>query len=97
MSLTILIQNVTLIDGTGREPLPQTTVAMRDGKIIYVGKSKQWQVVPDEDVISLDFSGRYLLPGLIDSHVHLSGSGEADSQFKVDNPDKAQGFGAMTC
>ena len=89
MSLTILIQNVTLIDGTGREPLPQTTVAMRDGKIIYVGKPKQWQVVPDEDVISLDFSGRYLLPGLIDSHVHLSGGGEADSQFKVDD-------GAMT-
>ena len=89
MSLTILIQNVTLIDGTGREPLPQTTVAMRDDKIIYVGKSKQWQVVPDEDVISLDFSGRYLLPGLIDSHVHLSGGGEADSQFKVDD-------GAMT-
>ncbi len=85
MSLTILIQNVTLIDGTGREPLPQATVAMRDGKIIYVGKSKQWQVVPDEDVISLDFSGRYLLPGLIDSHVHLSGSGEADSEVKIDN------------
>ncbi|MFZ1040506.1 MAG: amidohydrolase family protein [Anaerolineales bacterium] len=95
MSLTILIQNVTLIDGTGREPLPQTTVAMRDGKISYVGKAKQWQVVPGEDVISLDFSGRYLLPGLIDSHVHLSGSGEADGQVKVDNPDKAQGFGSM--
>jgi imidazolonepropionase-like amidohydrolase len=85
MSLTILIQNVTLIDGTGREPMPQITVAMRDGKIIYVGKAKQWQVVPGEDVISLDFSGRYLLPGLIDSHVHLSGSGEADSEVKIDN------------
>jgi len=82
MSLTILIQNVTLIDGTGREPMPNVTVAMRDGKIIYVGKPKQWQVVPGEDVISLDFSGRYLLPGLIDSHVHLAGSGEADSEVK---------------
>ena len=85
MSLIILIQNVTLIDGTGREPMPQTTVAMRDGKITYVGKSKQWQVAPDEDVISLDFSGKYLLPGLIDSHVHLCGNGEADSRVTLED------------
>jgi imidazolonepropionase-like amidohydrolase len=29
----------------------------------------------------VDLHGMYVLPGLIDAHVHLSGSGEADSQF----------------
>jgi len=85
MSLITLIQNVTLIDGTGRVPLANATVAVQNGKIIYVGKGKRWQASYNEDVISLDFSGKTLLPGLIDCHVHLSGSGEPDSQFKVDN------------
>jgi imidazolonepropionase-like amidohydrolase len=85
MSEIILIQNVTLIDGTGREPLANATVAVQDGKIIYAGKARRWQASYNEDIIGLDFGGKYLLPGLIDCHVHLSGSGEPDSQFKTDN------------
>ncbi len=80
-----MIQNVTLIDGTGREPLDNATVAVQDGKIIHAGKAKRWQASYNEDIIGLDFSGKTLLPGLIDCHVHLSGSGEPDSQFKVDD------------
>jgi len=36
-----------------------------------------------DDVIELDLGGQFVLPGLIDCHVHLSGSGEADSQFNA--------------
>jgi imidazolonepropionase-like amidohydrolase len=89
MNPILLIQNVTLIDGTGRKPLANATVAMQADKIIYAGESNKWQAKPDDEIILLDFSGKYLLPGLIDCHVHLSGSGEANSQFKVDD-------GAMT-
>jgi len=85
MGLIVLFQNLTLIDGTGREPLARATVAVQNGKILYAGKAKHWQATYDEDIIGLDFSGKYLLPGLIDCHVHLSGSGEADSQFKTDD------------
>ena len=85
MSSIILIKNVTLIDGTGREPLVNATIAVQDRKIIHAGKARQWQASYDEDLIGLDFNGKYLLPGLIDSHVHLSGGGEVDSQFKTDN------------
>jgi len=85
MSSILLIQNVTLIDGTGREPLANATVAIQDGKIIHAGKARRWLATYDADLISLDFSGAYVLPGLIDSHVHLSGGGETDSQFKTDD------------
>ncbi|HUI87398.1 MAG TPA: amidohydrolase family protein [Anaerolineales bacterium] len=85
MSSIILIQNVVLMDGTGREPRPNATVAVQDGKIIYAGGAKRWLASYDEDIIGLDFSGKYLLPGLIDAHVHLAGGGEADSQFKTDS------------
>src|SRR6202142_1970241 len=78
-------QNITLIDGTGHEPLANATVAVRDGRIVYAGKAKKWQPSLEEDILNLDFAGKYLLPGLIDCHVHLSGSGEPDIQLKVDN------------
>jgi imidazolonepropionase-like amidohydrolase len=81
----LVLRNVTLIDGTGRAPAANASVAVRDGRIIYAGATRPWQPLPDEDVINLDLTGKYILPGLIDCHVHLSGSGEADSQFKTDN------------
>jgi imidazolonepropionase-like amidohydrolase len=85
MDTLIAFQNITLIDGTGSEPLANATVAVRDGRIVYAGKAKKWQPSLEQDILNLDFSGKFLLPGLIDCHVHLSGSGEPDSQFKVDD------------
>ena len=84
MNTLITFQNITLIDGTGREPLANATVAVRDGRIVYAGKAKKWQPSLEEDILNLDFAGKYLLPGLIDCHVHLSGSGEPDGQLNVD-------------
>ena len=84
MNTLITFQNITLIDGTGCEPLADATVAIRDGTIIYAGKARKWQPSLQEDIINLDFGGKYLLPGLIDCHVHLSGSGELDSRFDTD-------------
>ncbi len=85
MNSFIAFQNITLIDGTGREPIPNATVGVRDDKIVYAGLAKKWQPSLEEDIINLDFAGKFVLPGLIDCHVHLSGSGEPDSQFKVDD------------
>jgi imidazolonepropionase-like amidohydrolase len=87
MDILIAFQNITLIDGTGHEPLTNATVAVRNGVIVYAGKAKKWQPSLDEDILNLDFAGKYLLPGLIDCHVHLSGSGEPDSRFNVDDDD----------
>ncbi len=84
MNFLTVFRNITLIDGTGREPIINAAVAVREGKIIYAGKARHWQPSYEEDVINLDYAGKYLLPGLIDTHVHLSGSGEPDSQFKTD-------------
>jgi imidazolonepropionase-like amidohydrolase len=81
MKTLITFQNITLIDGTGRPPMPDATVAVRDGMIVYAGKARKWQPSLEEDIINLDFGGKYLLPGLIDCHVHLSGGGEPDSRF----------------
>src|SRR5512147_1078259 len=82
--MVTVIQKVTLIDGTGRAPLENAVIAIREGKVIYAGPSRGWSVAAGEEVTRLDLRGRFVLPGLIDCHVHLSGSGEADSQFRAE-------------
>jgi len=75
-----LLENLTLIDGTGREPIANALIAIREGKVAYAGSASGWKEAGVESV-KVDLRGQYVLPGLIDAHVHLSGSGEADSQF----------------
>ena len=75
-----LLENFTLIDGTGRDPIENAVIAIREGKIAYAGPASTWDEAGGES-ITLNLQGGYVLPGLIDAHVHLSGSGEADSQF----------------
>jgi len=75
-----LLKNFTLIDGSGRVPLEDAVIAISAGKIIYAGPASGWSEAERES-IKIDLRGKYVLPGLIDAHVHLSGSGEADSNF----------------
>ncbi len=81
--MNILIRNVTLIDGTGSLPVPNAVIAIQEGKIHYAGPATGWSD-SGKQWLDLDLRGQFVLPGLIDAHVHLSGSGEADSQFRAD-------------
>jgi imidazolonepropionase-like amidohydrolase len=74
----IAFQHVTLIDGTGAQPVPDATVAVRDRHIVYAGEARTLRPSLEEDILNLDFTGKYLIPGLIDSHVHLAGNAKAD-------------------
>jgi imidazolonepropionase-like amidohydrolase len=65
-----VITDVTVIDGTGRPPMPQMAVAIDRGRITYVGPASSRPKPPDERVI--DGRGRFLLPGLIDTHAHVT-------------------------
>lgn len=80
--MDILIKNITLIDGTGRPPQKDTVLAIRDRSILYAGSASGWSE-EREGVTIVDLGGQYVLPGLIDAHVHLAGSGEADSQVRA--------------
>jgi imidazolonepropionase-like amidohydrolase len=80
-----LLKNITLIDGTGRPPVENAIVAISEDKVVYAGIASGWSDPAGEKSGLLDLKGKYVLPGLIDAHVHLSGSGEPDSQFRADN------------
>jgi imidazolonepropionase-like amidohydrolase len=65
---TIVITNATVIDGMASAPVRDATVVVRDGKIERIATGRI--DVPNGATV-LDLKGRWLLPGLIDAHVHL--------------------------
>lgn len=72
-SNTTAIIGATLIDGTGATPVPDSVVIVREGKIISAGARANIPIPADSE--KLDASGRFLIPGLIDLHVHLGTTG----------------------
>src|SRR5699024_4470579 len=65
-----LIKNGTLIDGNGGETVEDAAVLLNGTVIEAAGKSSEI-TVPREQVTEVDAGGGYILPGLIDTHVHL--------------------------
>lgn len=65
---SIAIADVTVIDGTDAAPKPHMTVILRGGRITELLTAGA--AVPATDT-TVDGAGRYLIPGLIDSHVHI--------------------------
>ena len=64
----LLIENGVLIDGTGAAPVENATIVVEGNRIASVGFAMPAR--PDDAVI--DATGKYILPGLIDAHCHLS-------------------------
>jgi imidazolonepropionase-like amidohydrolase len=66
----LVIKNGTLIDGTGGRPRSNGRIEIRGAKIAEVGPEAPLGQGDGAKVI--DAAGRFILPGLIDGHVHLS-------------------------
>jgi Amidohydrolase family len=58
----------TLIDGTGRPPVVNATVVVRERRIVAVGSGDKVKVPTDAQRINV--RGRYIIPGLWDMHAH---------------------------
>ncbi len=87
-----VFRNATVLDGTeSMEPRIGQTVLVEDGRIVAVGPAAE--VDAPMGTRELDLGGAYLLPGLINMHVHLCGSGRPTSagdagalMKRLDNP-----------
>ncbi len=75
-----IIKNTYLIDGTGNEP-ELKSIKISNGIITQIGKFDELSVT--ENSIIIDGSGKYLIPGLIDSHVHLQMAGNEQELKKL--------------
>ncbi len=62
----LLVKNAGLIDGCGAPIREGISILIHDGRISEIGEN-----VSAQGVDQLDVGGAYVLPGLIDAHVHL--------------------------
>jgi imidazolonepropionase-like amidohydrolase len=65
----LALVGATLFDGTGAALIPDSAVVVRDGRIDAIGPRSRVTVPPEARVV--DAAGKWLIPGLIDLHVHL--------------------------
>lgn len=66
----IVLHNCTIIDGTGKQPIEDGIIIIEDGMIKAVGKSEG--ISATKGYKKIDLKGRYVLPGIINAHVHDS-------------------------
>ena len=90
----ILIENITLLDGTGKAARPHSYVLIENNRIARIS-SVPLEV--DKKAQKIDGTGKYLLPGLFDVHIHLKGGVTVDTQGlkKSTEPDFRKGIQAL--
>jgi adenine deaminase len=65
----LVIQNGHWVSVQSGEIIPGTDIAVKDGHIAYVGEDAAHTIGKKTKVI--DAKGRYLVPGLLDGHMHV--------------------------
>jgi imidazolonepropionase-like amidohydrolase len=72
--MALLIEDVTLIDGTGAPARPASSLLIDGDRIARVAPAGALEA--PAGIERIDGRGRWLLPGLIDMHVHVALVGE---------------------
>ena len=92
VSPPLAITDVTVIDGTGRPASPGMTVIVQSGRITRIERAGA-SVPAGAQVI--DGRGKFLIPGLIDVHVHLRGGGSRASEQPITAAQEQDGVRAL--
>jgi hypothetical protein len=78
---TLAFTNATVIDTAGAPARPGSTVLVVGDRIAAVGPTRQ--VPPPEGARVVDATGKYVIPGLWDMHVHALSKDRLDSYFAL--------------
>lgn len=65
----VAFKGASMIDGTGAPPVPNSTVVIANGKVLFAGSSASVSIPAGAQVI--DVTGKTIMPGLITNHAHL--------------------------
>jgi imidazolonepropionase-like amidohydrolase len=83
-----VIRNVTVISSERSAPLAHASVVIRDGRIAEVGTD----LVAVGHAKQIDGHGGFLIPGLIDSHVHVGNMGPLDDDAIETHPELLEAY-----
>lgn len=70
---TTVIKNVSIVDVEKGEVIPGKTVVIEEDQIAEIGEAGKVKV--EEGAAVIDADGKYLIPGLVDAHIHFFQSG----------------------
>lgn len=78
----VVLTGATLLDGTGAPPLADAVVVVRGGRIACVGARGACATPAGAESVAdtMDLAGRWIIPGLVDAHVHFGQTGWVDGR-----------------
>jgi predicted amidohydrolase YtcJ len=71
----LVIENANVYTVNTAQPQAQA-VAIRDGKIVFVGSTEAAQKFKGKKTETIDAGGKFLMPGFIEGHGHIHGMGD---------------------
>jgi imidazolonepropionase-like amidohydrolase len=77
----VAITGATVIDGRGGAPVPDAVVVINDGRIEAVGSRSAVRM--PAGATAIDGSGKFLVPGFVDTNVHLSLYGGMGDRYET--------------
>jgi imidazolonepropionase-like amidohydrolase len=83
------IEHVTIVSPERDGPMRDVRVRVHAGRITAISKAGGPAMAPTKDMITIDGTGLFLAPGLIDSHVHLGGIPGMTPEQEAAHPDIA--------
>jgi imidazolonepropionase-like amidohydrolase len=89
---SLVIRGAAVIDGTGGPALANATVVIEGNRI---GQVTTQNITPPAGARVIDAAGKYLIPGLMDMHVHLRGGGGRRSGEPVTAEQERAGIQAL--
>ncbi|MBJ8116562.1 amidohydrolase [Bacillus cereus] len=66
----VVFKNGTIYTSNGKQDIVEA-VAVKEGKITFVGSNKDVEGFINEDTKVVDLQGRFVLPGFVDNHNHI--------------------------
>jgi len=86
-----IIKNAKIFTADKSNP-QATALAVKDGKFVYVGDEAG---LADYEGEVTDLGGRFIMPGIIDSHVHITfGAGYEFTAFRAEKAGSSGTFSA---
>jgi imidazolonepropionase-like amidohydrolase len=79
----LVFRGATLIDGTGAPPRGNALLVLSGDRIVSIGETTPQALAklpPDAQII--DASGKWIIPGLIDAHVHAESEDDLKSMLR---------------
>ncbi|MEU6765771.1 amidohydrolase family protein [Streptomyces sp. NPDC046853] len=67
--MSLLLTGATVIDGVSERGIEGRSILVDDGRIVAIGRRDEMAIPPDTETV--DFSGKFIIPGLMNANVHL--------------------------